>query len=198
MTTIRLRYGRTNTFLVRGEHGNLLVDTDWAGTLSSFYKAAKHEGMGVKDIDYVLATHYHPDHMGLISELMTQGVNLLVMDVQQDFVHFSDSIFAKEHTPYTPIDDTLATVISCKESRGFLERLGISGEIIHTPSHSEDSICLVLDGGDCFVGDLQPYEYREFYGKCSPLWTDWNSVLSFHPKRILYAHVPEKRLEPDT
>ena len=35
----KLKYGNTNTFLIRGERGNLLVDTDYAGTLPGFYQA---------------------------------------------------------------------------------------------------------------------------------------------------------------
>ena len=30
---IKLKYGNTNTFFIRGMRGNLLVDTDYAGTL---------------------------------------------------------------------------------------------------------------------------------------------------------------------
>lgn len=29
----KLKYGNTNTFFVRGTDGNLLIDTDYAGTL---------------------------------------------------------------------------------------------------------------------------------------------------------------------
>ncbi|MDO5826571.1 MAG: MBL fold metallo-hydrolase, partial [Methanosphaera sp.] len=110
---IKLRYGNTNTFFIRGSHGGLLVDTDYAGTLPGFYKALKQNDIRVSDIKYVLATHYHPDHMGLISELMKQGVKLLLIDTQKDYVHYSDGIFARDKLPYTPIDETSATVISC-------------------------------------------------------------------------------------
>ncbi|MCR5006659.1 MAG: MBL fold metallo-hydrolase, partial [Clostridiales bacterium] len=64
---IRLKYGNTNTFYIRGSQKSLLVDTDYAGTLPAFYKALKAHELQVTDIDYVIATHYHPDHMGLIS-----------------------------------------------------------------------------------------------------------------------------------
>ena len=158
-----LRYGNTNTFFIEGNDGGLLVDTDYAGTLPAFYKALKQNGIKVNNIKYVLATHYHPDHMGLISDLMKQGAMLILIDVQRDYVHFSDSIFARDRLPYTPIDESLGTVISCSESREFLLRAGISGEIIHTHSHSEDSVSLIMDDGDCFVGDLEPFEYIEVY-----------------------------------
>ncbi len=64
--TIKLRYGNTNTFLIPSRVGFLLIDTDCAGTLPAFYKAIKQRGVRIQDIAFVLATHYHPDHMGLI------------------------------------------------------------------------------------------------------------------------------------
>lgn len=193
---IKLKYGNTNTFFIQGNDGGLLIDTDYAGTLPAFYKALKQNGIRVKDIRYILATHYHPDHMGLISELMDQGAELILIDVQRDFVHFSDSIFARDRLPYTPIDEASATVISCDESRDFLSQAGISGEIIHTPSHSRDSIILVLDDGDCFAGDLEPYEYIEAYVEAyeesAKLRSDWEHIMSFRPERIFYSHRPER------
>ena len=187
---IKLKYGNTNTFFIPGDKGGLLFDTDYAGTLPAFYKAVKRNGIAVKDISYVLASHYHPDHMGLISELMGQGVRLLVVDAQKDFIHYPDGIFARDRIPYFPIDESRATVISCEESREFLSRMGIRGEIIRLPSHSEDSVSLVLDDGDCFVGDLEPFEYLEAYQENVPLKRDWEHILSYHPGRIFYAHRP--------
>ena len=191
---LRLKYGNTNTFFVEGSHGGLLVDTDYAGTLPAFYKALKQNDIRIRDIEYVMATHYHPDHMGLISELMKQGVKLLLLDVQRSYVHFSDAVFAREKTAAAPIDETQAVILSCEESREFLQRIGISGQIVHTPSHSEDSVSLVLDDGDCFVGDLEPVEYLEGYTENPRLKNDWERILSFHPGRVLYAHAPEKVL----
>ena len=192
---MKLKYGNTNTFYIPGTKTGLLIDTDYAGTMPAFYKELKKNGIQVKDIGYVMATHFHPDHSGLIGELMNQGVIFLLIDVQKDHVHFSDDIFAREKTPYTTIDDGQATVISCIQSRAFLAEMGISGEIIHTPSHSPDSISIVLDGGDCFVGDLEPPEYLPAYDDNTKLKDDWERILSYRPKRVFYAHMPEKILD---
>ncbi len=188
---IRLKYGNTNTFFIRSEKGGLLIDTDYAGTLPAFYKAIKANGIKVGDVGFVLATHWHPDHMGLVSELMKQGVRLLLPDVQKECVHFSDGIFARDGLPYQPVDETLATVISCGESREMLARMGISGEIIYTPSHSEDSISLLLDDGTCFAGDLEPFENIEAYEDNAKLKADWDLIQSFGPKKVYFAHKPE-------
>ncbi|MBR4333891.1 MAG: MBL fold metallo-hydrolase [Clostridia bacterium] len=185
---IKLRYGNTNTFLIPCHNGFLLLDTDYAGTLPAFYKAIKQNGIKISDIVYVLATHYHPDHMGLIPDLMKLGVRLLLIDTQWDSVHFSDSIFARDGLPFAPIDETQATVIRCEESRQFLSGIGIGGEIIAAPSHSPDSISLLLDGGDAFVGDLQPYEYLDDYDANDAAKADWTRIHCFHSERIFYAH----------
>ena len=191
----KLKYGNTNTYFIRGSKGSILLDTDYAGTLQMFYKEIKKNGISLKDITYILATHYHPDHMGLVGELVSMGVKFLVIDTQVPNLHFSDDIFSRDKTlrflPSVPEDK--AEVIACKDSRAFLAALGIDGEIVSTPSHSEDSITLVLDSGDCFVGDLEPMEFMDGYEENSALQSDWKKVMSFSPRVIHYGHAPERR-----
>ena len=187
---IKIKYGNTNTFFIPGRRGGLLIDTDYAGTMPTFYKAIKSAGLRVTDIAYVLPTHYHPDHMGLVGQLTEQGVKLLLVDSQKEAVHLSDGIFARDRVPYTPVKEAEATVISCSESRVFLSAIGICGEIICTPSHSNDSVSLVLDDGSCFVGDLEPLEYLDAYEEQSALKKDWEHIEAFKPKTIYYAHRP--------
>lgn len=190
-----LKYGNTNTYFLKGWNGSLLIDTDYAGTMSGFFKSIKAADISIRDISYVIATHYHPDHMGIIGDLQRQGVKLLIVDVQQDFVHFSDRIFDRDkHLFYTPVDEKNAVRISCAESRGFLENIGICGEILHTPSHSKDSISVVLDDGECFVGDLEPIDYLAAYSGNPDLQRDWDLLMSYNPRHIYYAHVNDKEL----
>lgn len=191
----KLKYGNTNTFFIRGAQGGLLIDTDYAGTLPAFYKAMKNADIRMTDINYVLATHYHPDHMGLIGKLVEQGIELLLVDIQKEAVHFSDKIFEKDKLQYSKINENDATIITCAESRKFLSSIGISGEIIHTPSHSEDSISLILDDGSCFAGDLEPLEYLEAYDNNEELKNDWDLIMSYDPKTIIFAHRPEKNCQ---
>ena len=157
----KLKYGNTNTFFIKGNQGGLLIDTD-----------------------------YHPDHMGLIGQLIEQGAKLLLVDLQKSSVHFSDKIFEKDKLPFSVINEADAVIISCEESRRFLSAIGISGEIVHTPSHSDDSISLILDDGSCFVGDLDPIEYIEAYENNTALKNDWDLITSYNPKIIYYAHRP--------
>lgn len=192
---LKLRYGNTNTFFIPGTDGGLLVDTDWAGTLPQFFRAIKAAGIEMKAVTHLLITHYHPDHMGLAGELQRLGVRLLLADVQRPFVHASDEIFARDkRLDYRAVDENAASVFSCAESREILKSLGIDGEILPTPSHSEDSVSLSLDDGSCLVGDLEPLAYLAGYEENRALKSDWEQIMARRPKRILYAHANEQHL----
>ena len=192
----KLKYGNTNTFFIKGTKGGILIDTDYAGTLQGFFGAIKRQNIGLNDITYIIATHYHPDHIGIVSELMDYGLKLLAADCQTEYIHYSDHIFQRDpRLKYMPIDEKEITIIGCGESRGFLSALGIDGEIISTPSHSPDSISVILDSGDCFVGDLEPIEYLDAYESNEPLKNDWDKIMKYSPKRIYYAHANEKIFE---
>jgi ribonuclease/clavin/mitogillin len=45
-------------------------------------------------------------------------------------------------------------VVALADSRDLLASLGIHGEFVHTPGHSDDSVSVLLDGGEVFTGDL--------------------------------------------
>ena len=131
MSVYRLTYGNTNTYLIMGAHGGLLVDTGYAGTLPAFYQALKKAGRQVKDIAFVMATHYHPDHCGLIGELQRHGAGLILPECQRAFVHASDPIFDRDRLRYVPADQVLprmrafyddkdAVIFGCAGLKGIL------------------------------------------------------------------------------
>ena len=189
---VTLRYGNTYTFLVKGSSGNLLVDTDYAGTMQGFYRALKANGIRLNQISCMMATHYHPDHCGLIGQLQQLGIQLLLVDSQLEAVHYPDYIFAREKRDYIPVDPAKAVIIAANESRTFLKKFGMEGEIIRTASHSPDSVSLVLDNGCCFVGDLEPREYIGAYSDNALLAEDWKLIMARDPKMIHFAHAPER------
>lgn len=187
-----LKYGNTNTYFIDNGDG-LLIDTDFAGTMPAFFRAIKRHGLQLRDIHYVIATHYHPDHCGLISELTQSGVKLVLLQNQVAHTHFADKIFARVRgLNVEPIQNDRARILSFQESRGFLRSIGIAGEIFQTKSHSDDGIAVALDSGECFVGDVEPFSYLEGYDENPKLKQDWDRILSFHPKVVYHAHANKK------
>lgn len=55
-------------------------------------------------------------------------------------------------------------------------------------------ISLILDSGECFVGDLEPIEYLATYDQNDRLNYDWELIMHYAPKKIYYAHANEKIL----
>jgi glyoxylase-like metal-dependent hydrolase (beta-lactamase superfamily II) len=116
---------------------------------------ANLERMGVPlaEIRYALATHYHLDHAGLGQDLKQAGVPLLVVDLQAGMIpRMKQHVKPADHYLEIALDDNVT--ITCGESRALLQRIGIGGEIVHTPGHSDDSVSLLLDSGAVFTGDL--------------------------------------------
>ena len=192
-TTTLLSYGRTNTFLVRGNGTYLLVDTDYAGTLPAFFRAAKRLGVRVKDISCMLATHYHPDHCGLVGELQALGVTLLLLESQVGASSYAARVFERDGLSFTPVDEDAATIVTFGESRRCLARLGIAGEVLATPSHSPDSVSVALDDGCCLVGDLVPEGHLFAYGKDAPERRDWERLSAAGVVTVCHGHGPAFR-----
>ncbi len=183
-----LKYSSTNTYLIRGDGGNLLFDTGWAGTFPDFCASCKEKGVRVQDIDLVLISHFHPDHMGIAREIADTGALIIALDLQMPYIHLSDEILMRDQkAAFTPIKDDDIKFITQKESREFLKKYGIDGEIIHTPGHSDDSISLYLDNGSLFVGDLNPlYELELFKGTLTG--KSWEKLLALDPALVYYGH----------
>ena len=203
-----LRYSNTNTYLITGSLGTLLFDTGWAGTFPAFRDLLAQHKRKVTEIDSIMISHFHPDHMGLSQEIADlANAKIIVLDVQQAHIHDSDIIFEKEkNKTFVPIRDESVTVISEEASREFLSGFGIDGEVISTPGHSDDSISLLLDSGELFVGDLNPlYELPLHEG--TKTFESWKKLLSKKPKTVYYGHAkaaaidgenaPKKEGSPD-
>jgi glyoxylase-like metal-dependent hydrolase (beta-lactamase superfamily II) len=153
VTIINVGYRSTNYWVVSAGTSRLLVDLGWPGTMGRMQASLNRMGVSLKEIRYGLATHYHIDHAGLAQELKQAGVPILVLDVQVSAIPLMKR-WIKPQDQYVDITLHDNVTISFAESRSVLERIGIPGEILHTPGHSEDSISLLLDDGSVFTGDL--------------------------------------------
>lgn len=133
----------------------MLIDAGWPGSLGLFKHLLKVKGFKLQDIDYILATHYHPDHAGLVQDIKNADAKLIVIRHQQPFIPLLKKL-VKPGNSYIAILDTGNIIVPVGESRSFLQQIGINGQVVSTPSHSQDSISLVLDTGEAFIGGLAP------------------------------------------
>jgi ribonuclease/clavin/mitogillin len=154
VTIVNVGYRSTNYWVVSAGTSRLLIDLGWPGMFGTLRANLDRADIPLNEIKFGLATHYHPDHAGAAQDLKDAGVPLLVIDVQSPFIPVLKR-FTKPQDRYTDIlMDANNVVISAGESRAVLKEIGIAGEILHTPGHSDDSVSLLLDGGAVFTGDL--------------------------------------------
>src|SRR6266498_263866 len=156
MNIVNVGYASTNYYAVDIKTGKLLVDCGWPGTLLQFTKVLQRKGIALNEFKYLLVTHFHPDHAGLVQELKNQGAKLILLECQVDFVGPFAEYFKGKSLPYVEIQRNDNLILKLEDSRKFLASIGLSGEMIHTPGHSDDSVTLILDEGFAFTGDLHP------------------------------------------
>ena len=152
---VNVGYRSTNYWAIGSGNRRLLVDLGWPGTFGTMRASLRRAGVPLESIRYALATHFHIDHAGLAQELKQAGVPLLVMPEQISAIPMMTA-HTKPADGYVEIRTDDNVIVSCEASRPLLAELGLSGEIVHTPGHSDDSVSLLLDEGAVFTGDLTP------------------------------------------
>jgi glyoxylase-like metal-dependent hydrolase (beta-lactamase superfamily II) len=157
LTIVNVGYRSTNYWVVSAGKSRLLVDLGFPGTMGAMRANLNRMDIPLPEIRYGLATHYHIDHAGLAEELKQAGVPLLVLEAQVAAIPLMKQ-WTKPQDQYVEITPAGNVTISFSESRALLEKIGIAGEILHTPGHSDDSVSLLLDDGSAFTGDLTPQQ----------------------------------------
>jgi endoribonuclease LACTB2 len=153
----------THFFLIDYGQGKVLVDVGWAGSLGRLKGELKSYLVNPGEIRYILATHYHPDHGGLVQEVKRDfGARLIIHECQLPGVAELGAMYARKGGHYVPIvveKGDLLLKSAPDHNRAALKTLGIAGVLVETPGHSDDSVTLVLDSGRAFTGDLHPPDF---------------------------------------
>ncbi|OGO61331.1 MAG: MBL fold metallo-hydrolase [Chloroflexi bacterium RBG_19FT_COMBO_49_13] len=144
LTIVNVGYLSTNYWVISAGSSRLLVDLGYPGTMGSMRARLNQMNIPLKEIRYALATHYHIDHAGLAQELKMAGVRLLVLETQVAAIPLMKQ-FTKPQDHYVDIALEGNVTISFPESRALLAQIGIPGEILPTPGHSDDIYIYLSD-----------------------------------------------------
>jgi ribonuclease/clavin/mitogillin len=193
MNVVNVGYDSTNYYVLADSRPRLMVDVGWPGTLPKLQHACKRMSVDLADIQHILLTHYHPDHAGLAQELKNTGVKLIVLENQHAAIPLLRS-YMKQENHYVEIElrDNLSLTID--DSRTFLAGLGIQGEIIATPGHSDDSVTLILDEGAAFTGDLT-HPLMLTGDADDPSRQSWAKIRARNVKTVYAGHGPVWQLD---
>ena len=195
ITIVNVGYRSTNYWVISAGRSRLLVDLGWPGTMGTMRANLKRMGVPLNEIKYGLATHYHIDHAGLAQELKQAGVPLLVIEAQVAAIPLMKS-WIKPSDRYVDITTHDNVTISFSASRAVLSCIGIAGEILHTPGHSDDSVSLLLDDGSVFTGDLTPSALVGEGEAGAAAAASWRLLRERGATRIYPGHGPAVPMKP--
>lgn len=172
----QIKLSQTRCFLLQAREGYLLIDCGNPYDQEVFLNNLHEQSIALSDIHYLLLTHHHNDHAGLLPFLTKANPDLQVImsktcaaylktgkHVKPMQEHYSNlglhlliglfnrfnKHFSERFTPYCGrFQDRLIE----GDSDTLLPELGINGKICCTPGHTVDSLSVVV-GQVAFVGD---------------------------------------------
>lgn len=193
ISIVNVGYRSTNYWVVSAGTSRLLVDLGYPGTWGMLNAALRRMDIRLNELKYALATHYHIDHAGAAQELKQHGVRLLVMETQVDAIPQMKR-WTKPQDRYLDITLHDNLVVTFAESRALLRRIGIAGEILPTPGHSDDSVSLLLDNGAVFTGDLTA---PALAGDSAIVAASWRLLREHGARQVYPGHGPPYRMPED-
>jgi glyoxylase-like metal-dependent hydrolase (beta-lactamase superfamily II) len=185
---VTLTYRSTHNFLVDVASGKLMVDAGWPGSLAALKSQLRQYGIAPAEIKWVLITHMHPDHAGLAQEIkQLTGARLILHAKQIPLLpELADSLRGKGG--YVPIVVEPKDIVLAGDSRKVLEGIGVRGDVIETPGHSDDSVSLVLDSGLAFIGDLHLPQFASDEASAALTRNSWRQLLDRGARKFYPAH----------
>ncbi len=204
----RIPVGIDNCFLLRGKRP-ILIDGGAPGGLNSFVRRMKKLNVDPKQIELIILTHGHWDHIASLSGVREMtGAKVAIHRGDQFMVETGEPPFpagtngygnamswlAKglihPHLPKIKVDMILG------EDGLSLSQYGIPGKVVYAPGHSMGHSCIVLDSGEAFVGDMAMNSWFLRLTPGLPILADdmdlliqsWKKILKMGVKRVYPAH----------
>jgi hydroxyacylglutathione hydrolase len=169
----RIQLGTSNTYLVQGDTGCILVDAGNSHQEKRFFRLLGQYGLRPEDIRVIVVTHVHFDHVGSLSAIKAEcRCPVMVHEKEHHLLKEAKLVFsrgtnlqgkgasfaASQLAKYSPsmrafkFEPVEAEIVVSGEVS--LEKFGIAGKVIPTPGHTAGSLSVLLADGQAFVGDL--------------------------------------------
>ncbi|MGB3715539.1 MAG: MBL fold metallo-hydrolase [Candidatus Promineifilaceae bacterium] len=205
----RIILGITSCYLVRHE-GAILIDAGNSNQEKKFERVMDRLGVRPDEIQLILATHGHMDHIGSAAQIREiTGAPIAIHQADRDWLETGTiemppgvsrwgrmmaSMFrpALSFFRFQPV----AADIVFGDDEFSLEEFGIPGKVFPTPGHSPGSVSVVLETNDAFVGDQAmnglPFRLRPglpiLADDIQMVKASWRKILKMDLKNIYPGH----------
>lgn len=193
-------------FLLQSQDGYALIDAGMPFHERKIERVLHSLDVGLADIQTILLTHGHLDHIGCLSYLKTRSRAKLIChkSIQAPLENGSYEPAVPRVMGWKLLNPLLSGLLGKRISpiqpdRVFeesldLRELGIHGMILHTPGHSPGSCSILLDGGICFMGDLLresspgSFDTGLFYHDRDQILASLKKIAALKPETIYLSH----------
>ena len=203
-----ISFGFVQAFLVKGEQ-TILIDAGVPGQRDRFLQKLASTNTHPEEINLLLFTHGHFDHIGLAKEIVDlSGAKTAIHHREKAWVESgiapmppgattwgkvlaSMTKFLPElRVPATKVD------IVFEDDDFSLQEFGIPGKVVYTPGHTMGSTSVLLENGDVIIGDLAMSAKYMRLSPGLPIFAEnpnlikpsWQKLLDSGAKTIYPAH----------
>lgn len=163
-----IKLGFVNVYVLKGDK-TFLVDTGVKGQSQKIINELKKLNIKPEEIDYILLTHSHEDHIGSALELKQRTSAKIIMDAVEYQTYIQEipaeivplnfftkimlsKIVVKLLSRNTNTTTTLCPDILLKDTFD-LRPFGIEGKVLRVPGHTKGSLVVLIDNKNVILGD---------------------------------------------
>jgi glyoxylase-like metal-dependent hydrolase (beta-lactamase superfamily II) len=200
--------GFVHVFLLKGQK-NVLIDAGVPGQIERLTRGLVISNTQLNEIDLLLLTHGHFDHIGLAREIVERsGAQTAIHAREKSWLESGISPYPPGVTlwgrflmslmklaPKMSVPATKVDIVLGNDDFS-LEAYGIPARVIYTPGHTMGSMSVLMESGEAIVGDLAMSAkflrltpgmpiFAEEMGLIKP---SWKKLLDLGAKTIYPAH----------
>jgi glyoxylase-like metal-dependent hydrolase (beta-lactamase superfamily II) len=202
--------GIDNVYVVK-DKGSVIIDSGAPKKEKAFLKALEKVRIKPEEIQLIILTHGHWDHVGSAAEIKKMtGAKVVMHKNEKHWLEeslkpmppgittwgkISTKLFSWTIVPFVHVQPTEVDIVLENEEFS-LEEYGISGKVVYTPGHSSGSVSVLLETGEAFVGDMAMNKFPLRLSPGMPIYAEnwsklidsWQMLLNKGVKTVYPSH----------